>query len=273
MATRKKIGLALGSGGIRGLAHVGVLKVLIENNIPIDYIAGSSIGAWIGALYALFQDIKILEEFTLGKRHKKLLSFLDVSFSGGLIKGKKIEKLLNTWLNNSEFKDLKIPLNIVASDLIKAEPYIFKSGPLAFATHASMAIPAFFKPIAWEGKILVDGGLTNPVPDDVVKKMGANIVIAVNLNNLQKEIKFKKKEPSISEVTLRTDEILECYLSEYSLKSADIVIQPPLSKHSSWKRYFMNGEGNNTVKIGEEAMRAALPELLKKMNKDEKKNR
>ena len=124
MTTRKKIGLALGSGGVRGLVHVGVLKVLIENNIPIDYIAGTSIGAWVGAHYALFQDIKKLEEFTVGKRQEKLLSFIDTSFSGGLVKGKKLEKLLNVWLNNSDFKDLKIPLSIVSTDLIKAEPYI-----------------------------------------------------------------------------------------------------------------------------------------------------
>lgn len=269
MTTRKKIGLALGSGGVRGLVHVGVLKVLIENNIPIDYIAGTSIGAWVGAHYALFQDIKKLEEFTVGKRQEKLLSFIDTSFSGGLVKGKKLEKLLNVWLDNSDFKDLRIPLSIIATDLIKAEPYIFKSGSLAFAARASMAIPAFFKPISWEDKVLVDGGLTNPVPDDIVKEMGADIVIAVNLNNFQTPIQFKKKEPSVSEVTLRTNEVIQCYLAKYSLKSADIVIQPPLDKHSSWKRYFINGEGEDIVKIGEEAMRAALPELLREMNKDE----
>lgn len=264
---RKTIGLALGSGGVRGLAHVGVLKVLVENNIPIDYIAGSSVGAWVGAHYALFQDIKILEEFTVGKRHEKLLSFLDTSFSGGLIKGKKLEKLLNTWFNSADFNDLKIPLHIVTTDLIKAEPYIFKSGSLAFAARASMAIPGFFKPLVWEDKILVDGGLTNPVPDDVVKEMGADIVIAVNLNNFHNPIQFKKKEPSVSEVTFRTNEIIQCYLAKYSLKTADIIIQPPLRAHSSWKRYFMNGEGDDLVKIGEEAMRAALPELLKKIGK------
>ncbi|MBN2884376.1 patatin-like phospholipase family protein [Patescibacteria group bacterium] len=268
MTTRKKIGLALGSGGVRGLAHIGVLKVLVENNIPIDYIAGSSVGAWVGAHYALFQDMDILKEFTVGKRHEKLFSFLDASFSGGLVKGKKLEKLLNTWLNNADFKDLNIPLSIVATDLIKAEPYIFNSGSLAFAARASMAIPGFFKPITWEDKVLVDGGLTNPVPDNVVSDMGADIVIAVNLNNFQTPIQFKRKEPSVKEVTFRTNEVIQCYLAKYSLKSANIIIQPPLRKHSSWKRYFINDEGDDLVKIGEEAMKAALPELLKIMNKN-----
>jgi NTE family protein len=265
MAKRKTIGLALGSGGVRGLTHVGVIKVLKENNIKIDYIAGSSIGAWVGAHYALYQDIDTLREFTIGKRKEKMLSFLDASWSGGLIKGKKLEKILNTWLNKANFSDLKIPLSIVATDLIKAEPVVFNSGSLAFAARASMAIPGYFKPITWKDKVLVDGGLTNPVPDDVVKQMGADIIIAVNLNNFQTPIKFKKKEPSVTEVALRTNEIIQCYLAKHSLRQADIIIQPHLRKRPNWKRYFVNGEGGDMVKIGEKAMRAALPELLKKI--------
>ncbi|MDD2681057.1 MAG: patatin-like phospholipase family protein [Patescibacteria group bacterium] len=266
MTNRKTIGLALGSGGVRGLTHVGVIKVLEENNIKIDYIAGSSIGAWVGAHYALYQDIEALTEFTVGKRKEKIISFLDTSFSGGLIKGKKLEKMLNIWLNNANFDDLKIPLSIVATDLIKAEPIILNSGSLAFAARASMAIPGYFKPIIWDDKILVDGGLTNPVPDDVVKVMGADIVIAVNLNNFQIPTQFKKKEPSVSEVAFRTNEIVQCYLAKYSLKQADIIIQPPLGEHSSWTKYFVNGKGEEMVKIGEDAMRASLPELLKKIS-------
>jgi len=264
MPSRKTIGLALGSGGVRGLAHVGVLKALEENNIKIDYIAGSSVGAWVGAHYTLYQDIDTLKEFTIGKRKEKMLSFLDASFSGGLIKGKKLEKMLNSWLNKGNFSDLKIPLSIVATDLIKAESVIFNTGSLALAARASMAIPGYFKPIVWEDKILVDGGLTNPVPDDIVKQMGADIVISVNLNNFQIPIKFKKDEPSVTEVALRTNEIIQCYLAKYSLKQTDILIQPYLGHHSSWKRYFMNDKGGeDVVKIGEDAMLAALPELIK----------
>lgn len=267
MPNRKTIGLALGSGGVRGLAHVGVIKVLEENNIKIDYIAGTSVGAWVGAHYALYQNIDTLREFTVGKRKEKIISFLDASLSGGLIKGKKLEKTLNTWFKNANFEDLNIPLSIITTDLVKAEPVVFNSGSLAFATRASMTIPGYFKPIAWEDKFLVDGGLVNPVPDDVVKDMGADIVIAVNLNNFQLPIKFKKKEPGVMEVAHRTNEIVQCYLAKNSLKTADIIIQPPLGVHSSWKRYFLNGNGEEIVKAGEEAMRAALPELLKKIEK------
>lgn len=100
--------------------------------------------------------------------------------------------MLNTWLDNSTFADLKIPLSIVTSDLIKAEQCVLSSGSLAFAARASMAIPGYFKPLVFGDKVLVDGGLTNPVPDDVVRKMGADIVISVNLNNFQVPVKFKK---------------------------------------------------------------------------------
>lgn len=263
MSQRKKIGLALGSGGVRGLAHIGVIKVLEENNIQIDYIAGTSIGAWVGAHYALYKDLNTLKEFTYGKRKEKIFSFLDASFSGGLIKGKKIEKMLNTWLESSDFNDLKIPLNIIATDLVKAEPVIFDSGSLAYAARASMAIPGIFKPLSYEDRFLVDGGLTTPVPDKVVRKMGADIVISVNLNNFQSPVKFKKKSPSVTEVALRSYEVFQCYLSKHSLRETDINISPPLLKRPSFKNYLIKGEGEDLIKVGEDAMTKALPELLK----------
>lgn len=176
--------------------------------------------------------------------------------------------MLNTWLDNSTFADLKIPLSIVTSDLIKAEQCVLSSGSLAFAARASMAIPGYFKPLVFGDKVLVDGGLTNPVPDDVVRKMGADIVISVNLNNFQVPVKFKKKEPSVSEVALRSNEIIQCYITKCSLNQSDIIIQPPLGSHSSWRKYFVKNKGEAAIKIGEEAMRAALPKLLKKINRE-----
>lgn len=265
MENKKTIGLALGSGGVRGLIHLGVIKVLEENNIEIDYLAGTSIGAWVATHYALNKDIETLIELTAGKKKEKIFSFLDASLSGGLIRGKKLERMLNKWLKNASFNDLKIPLNVVATDLIKAEPVIFKSGSLAFAVRSSMAIPGYFKPVIWKNNVLVDGGLTNPVPDDVVKNMGADIVISVNLNNFQVPIKFKKQEPSVTEVALRVNEIIQCYLSKNFLTQSDIIIEPSLRDCSSWKKYFFGKEEKKVVKIGEEAMRLALPSLWKKI--------
>lgn len=251
---RKKIGLVLGSGGIRGLAHIGVIKKLLEHNIPIDYIAGSSIGAWIGAHYALFQDVKKLEEYTLEKKKEKLMSLLEPTLSGGLIKGDKVEKLMNEWLDKANFSDTKIPINIVATDLITGEAVLFKEGNLAKAIRASISVPTFFSPLKIDGKLLVDGGLSNPVPDDIVRKMGADIVISVNLDNYIKNEEFlKEKNQSLGNVTQRSLNILRYHLSKYSTSSSDIVIEPytPVVGIRSFKDYFESNLTLNLVKNGE----------------------
>ena len=104
MKKRKKLGVALGSGGPKGLYHIGVLKALAESNIPIDYLAGSSIGAWVGGHYALNENIEQLEELTNGRKIEKLMSMLEFSLSGGFIKGNKLERLLNEWLGRARFR-------------------------------------------------------------------------------------------------------------------------------------------------------------------------
>ena len=131
MKKRKKLGVALGSGGPKGLYHIGVIKELVKNGIPIDYLAGSSIGSWVGGHYALFQDIEKLEELTNGRKIEKLISMFEFSFSGGLIKGKKLEQLLDEWLEGARFSDLKIPFRAVATDLMAGVPVVFQTGDLA----------------------------------------------------------------------------------------------------------------------------------------------
>jgi len=266
MAIRKKVGLALGSGGVRGLAHVGVIKTLLKHDIPIDYIAGCSIGAWVGAHYALYQDINLLEEFTVGKKKEKIFSFLEPTLRGGLVKGRKIEKLLNTWLGDADFKDLKIPLNIVAADLLSGEQVIFGSGKLSFAARASMAIPGLFQPIRYKDKILVDGGICNPVPDDLVRKMGADVVIAVNLDSFQGSNGFSKKNLNFYSIALRTMFLMRDYLAKYSMKDYDVAIQPMLAKYSSWVGYFTGDVGQKIVAIGEKETEKMIPLIKEKLN-------
>ncbi|MEK7576529.1 MAG: patatin-like phospholipase family protein [Patescibacteria group bacterium] len=265
MKERKKIGLALGSGAVRGLAHIGVIKALTKHGIPIDYIAGSSIGAWVGAHYALYMDIRKTEEFTVGKKKEKLLSFLEPSMSGGFIGGEKIEILLDDWLGISYFKDTKIPIRIIATDLVGGEPVIFDRGRLGFATRASMAIPGLFVPVKFEDKILVDGGVSNPVPDDVVKAMGADIVIAVNLDNFQEQDAFTDADLNLNRVAIRSSEIMRHYLAKYSMKDSDIIIQPKLKRYSSWREYFMKDVGGEIAKIGEQEAEKAIPQIIKLM--------
>lgn len=266
MPTRKKLGLALGSGAIRGLAHVGVIKSLVKHNIPIDYLAGSSIGAWVGVHYALYKDINQLEHLTLGMKKEKLLSFFEPSLSGGFIKGERVEKLLNTWLKNATFNDLKIPMQIVATDLISGQPYVFKKGNLAMATRASMAVPNFFKPINYQGHLLVDGGVSNPVPDDIVKQLGAEVVIAVNLDNFEAKNRFSVNDIRFDKVAIRTIEIMRYNLAQQSIRQADIVLQLSLAKYSSWRKYFTSNIGPEIVKIGEQATDKIIP-LLKNLLK------
>ena len=177
----KTVGLALGSGGVRGLAHVGIIKTLIENGIPIDNIAGTSIGAWVGAHYALFQDIEKLEEYTVGKKKEKFLSMLEISFKGGVIKGRKIVQLFDEWLDGAAFEDTKIPIKIIAADVITGEQVVFDSGKLAPAIRASISIPSLFEPFSYKGNTLIDGGICNPVPVDIAKGMGSDVIIATSL--------------------------------------------------------------------------------------------
>lgn len=264
----KKIGLALGSGAVRGLAHIGVIRTLLHHAIPIDYIAGTSIGAWVGAHYALFADIEKTETFTIGKKKEKLLSFLEPSMSGGLVKGKKLERLLDEWLDGRSFHNTKIPINVVATDLVQGSEVVFDSGNLAFAVRASMAIPGLFQPITHAGKILVDGGLCNPVPDNVVRRMGADIVIAVNLDYFQEQEGFTEGDRSLNKIVVRTGEIMRHFLAHYSMKSADIIIQPKLKKYSSWREYFMNDIGSEIVALGAQEMEKAIPALQKLITRE-----
>lgn len=261
----KKLGLALGGGAVRGLAHVGVLKALIKHQIPIDYITGCSIGAWVGAHFALYQDIDKLEALMLEKKKEKLLSFLEPSLVGGLIKGDKLEKLFDTWLNGASFSDLQIPLNIVAIDLVKGEQIVFKTGRLATAIHASVAIPGVFKPLVIKGKVLADGGICNPVPDDLVRELGAEVVLAVNLDNFQKNPNFNTKKTGVADILVRTTEMLRYFLAQYSMNNADIIIQPPLAKYSSWREYFIKDIGHKIIKIGEKETEKIIPLLKKKL--------
>lgn len=261
MESRKKVGLAFGSGAVRGLAHIGVIKTLLKHDIPIDFISGSSIGAWVGAHYALYKDIEKTAELTVGKKKEKLLSFLEPSLSGGLIKGEKVEALLDGWLGISYFKDVKIPVRVVATDLVRGEPVVFSSGRLGFAVRASMAIPGLFAPIKHEDKILVDGGVSNPVPDDVVKNMGADIVIAVNLDNFQGQELFDGNNLKLNKIAIRSAEVMRHYLSQYSIKNADIIIRPKLRKYSSWREYFMKDIGGEIVRIGAEETEKFIPRI------------
>ena len=180
---RPRIGLALGSGGARGWAHVGVLRRLQEMNVPIDCVAGTSIGAIMGAVFAA-NRLDVLEDLSrqLDWRRVAML-FVEVNFPrAGLLTGKRIRQLLQEIVRVQRIEDLSIPFAAVAANLRTGEQVVFTRGGVVDAIRASIAIPGIFVPALHEGQHLVDGGTINPVPVDVVASMGADIVIAVDVN-------------------------------------------------------------------------------------------
>ncbi len=179
----EKIGLALGGGSARGWAHIGVFRALAEADIQIDCVAGTSIGALVGAIYASGR-IALLEEAVLKMDWGRIVSFLDVVFPrSGLIDGKKIETFFRGHVQKTHFEDLRLPFAAVATDLRSGSAVVLKSGDLIEAVRASISIPGIFTPVVLDGRVLVDGGLVDPVPVTVARSLGADRVIAVDLSH------------------------------------------------------------------------------------------
>jgi NTE family protein len=184
MSLRKTVGLVLGCGSSRGWAHIGAIEALEDANIPIDLIVGCSIGSYVGAIYAS-GSIKSLREFVLKMDGKKVFSYFDIVLPrSGLLDGtKKLRELFSIHTDVQNFSELKIPVMMVATDLEKGQKVVLKSGNILVALRASMSTPGLFAPARVKNRWLVDGGLVDPVPVSVARAMGADIVIAVDLNS------------------------------------------------------------------------------------------
>ncbi|MFA4969923.1 MAG: patatin-like phospholipase RssA [Sulfuritalea sp.] len=179
---KPKLGLVLGSGSARGWAHIGVLRALAEAGYVPDIVAGCSIGAFIGAAYA-DGDIDKLEDWVRGLEWKEVLGLLDVSFSGGLFKGEKLVAFFQRHFVDKEFSSLPMPFACVATELGTGREIWLREGSVASAVRASIALPGLFTPVVRDERLLVDGGLVNPVPVSLCRAMGADIVIAVDLGS------------------------------------------------------------------------------------------
>jgi NTE family protein len=189
----RKVGLALGSGGAKGLSHIAVIEYCANMKIPIDMISGSSIGAVIGAVY-LCGNLNRLKEDMLSFSKKEFLSIADLTLpKSGLLKGNNFIKFLTKYIPaDAKIENLPKPLAIVATDYFTGKPIIFRKGNILEAIRASVSIPGVFVPAAYSSTYLLDGGVSNPLPVDVVKKMGAGLTIAVNLHPGLKVSKIKK---------------------------------------------------------------------------------
>jgi len=227
---KKKVALVLGSGGARGLAHVGVIKTLLENKIPIDMIVGSSSGALIGGLFASWGSIVKLEKMVREVTYKDLAQVLvDPTWGGGLVKGgKTLDFLKKLFRDNERIENLGIPFAAVATDINTAEPVVFSKGSIAEAVRASISVPLVYSPVLANGRVLVDGGVSCPVPVEVARKMGAEIIIAVNLDGVYFSGENNKGSLSSSTVDILKDSYfaLRYNLAKKEIREADVVIEP-----------------------------------------------
>ena len=156
---------------------------MLDNDIPIDYIAGTSSGALIGGLYAVHKDIDAVERIALTSDLNLLTRFMfDVSTHGGLLSGATVERFIRDELDDVTFDALHIPFAAVATDIHTGDAVVLRSGDVTSAIRASISVPVIFEPVIHEGRLLVDGGLVMPVPVELVRAMGADIVIGVNLD-------------------------------------------------------------------------------------------
>lgn len=219
-----RVALVLGSGGARGIAHVGVLEELEKAGIPIDLIVGCSAGSIVGALYADSLSTEHLKEVFLSLRSNYLIDFNLWSAKYGLCQGKTLRGFLEENLDAENFDELKMPFFAVATDLYSGELVPIGGGPIAPAVEASSSIPLIFVPVNLHGRVLVDGGVIDPCPVRVAKHFGADIIIAVELCNL-----LPPRFPTnLVGVATRSIEIAFLWQSEDCIRNADVVISPEL---------------------------------------------
>ncbi len=248
---RPRVGLALGGGFARGIAHIGVLKVLEQNNIPIDFICGTSVGALLAAAYACGTPLEQMERQASATRFKDFARWT-ISWLG-LASNHRLESLLHRLSSSTRFEETRIPLAIAATDLVTGEPVYFTQGELGPALRASCAYPGLFLPVEHQGRILVDGFLVAAVPVDAVRRMGADFVIAVYLEAAPPDHKPK----NMADIIGRSFAILQRHAQQDWRERADLVIEPNV-KHFLWDDFEKTRE---LITAGEAAARAALPKI------------
>ena len=265
----RKIGLALGSGAARGLVHIGVLKVLEKEDIHIDMIAGTSMGPLVGALYAQVKDASELEKAAVYWGSKRFSLLADPALSKtGLVQGRKIDDMLRTIIGDIEFDDLDIPFTCVAADIWTGDEVVIKEGSVVEGIRASISIPVLFALAKLQGRYLVDGGLINPVPVSVLKEMGADFTIAVNVTPdvqgrlpVASEEEVKLKEPNIFNVIMQMVHIVGYRGVKSSLVEANVIIEPQVT-HIGWGDFHRAQE---CILQGELAAQTAIPEIKRKL--------
>jgi NTE family protein len=248
---RPKVGLALGGGFARGIAHIGVLRVLEENEIPIDYIAGTSVGALIAATYASGTPLEEMERQGYSTRFHDFGRWTLSRM--GMASNERLEHYLHKFTPAEFFHEMKIPLSVVATDLMSGKSVHFTEGEIGPALRASCAYPGLFLPVEYRGQILVDGFLTETVPAEAAREMGADIVIGVHL---EPGLLGSPPQNTI-EVISRSFSIIQTAAAQLWHTDVDVLIEPEVH-HIQWDEFVKTPQ---LVAAGETAARAALPKI------------
>jgi NTE family protein len=248
-----KIALVLGAGSSKGFAHIGVLKILESNKIPIHMIVGTSAGSAVGSLYAYGIDAFSLQKLAISVNQGDIVDPLVIP-SNGFIKGEKLEEFINKSVKNTPMEKLKIPFYAVAADLEKGREMVFGKGNTGTAVRASCSIPGIFRPVRISDKIYVDGGVVSPVAVEVAKRLGADVVIAVDVSSGAE----RTVPEGTIETILQSVNIMYSKLGAVQLSQADVVIKPKVG-HIGSADFSKKHEA---ILEGEKAAIEALPQIM-----------
>lgn len=264
-----KIGIALGAGSARGWTHIGVLRALDEAGIRPEIVCGASIGALVGAVYA-DDGLEAFEKWVTGLTWRSVVSFFDISFSGGFIKGAKLTRFMEENFLEKKIDELPRDYAAVATDFQSGREIWLREGRVAEAVRASIALPGLFTPVERDGRLLVDGALVNPVPVSLCRALGADFVIAVDLSSAvvgrSKKLddeKQHKRLPNMIEVVAGSINIMQVRISRSRLagEPADVVITPRLG-HLGMLDYHRASEA---IAEGVETTEAMIPQIRRLM--------
>ncbi len=252
--TQKRIGLALGSGGMRGMAHIGVMQVLEEAGIPIDLVSGASVGAFFGAAYAAEMDLYVLGEYATYLGRRDVLDLPRLVRTNGLLSGNKFKKLCNLVTNGRSFSETCVPFWCSAVDLDTGETHYLHEGSLSDAVRASISIPGLLRPVSLFGHTYIDGGTVEELPIDVLRKNGADVVIAVDLSIAPP---YRPRKTNVRRVLFRSVDIMRAAMNRLTPKTADVLIRPDVS----FMGQIMPHDAAKSIMVGRAAAAAALPQI------------
>ena len=252
-----RVGLVLGGGAARGFSHVGVIRVLEREKIPIDLIVGTSVGSLVGAIYADKKNSFELEWTAFSLEERDLFDYTFISPTQGFVRGERLEEFVLKKVSARELQQLKIPLTVVATDIQSGEMAILQTGSVARAVRASSAIPGIFIPVRYQGRLLVDGGVLNNVPVDVARKLGADVVIAVNLGGGKKAAQVN----NVFDAIIQSLHLMAIESTEARLREADVVIEPQVSQIG----LIDFSRKKELLTLGIQAAEQALPRIREKL--------